>query len=292
MAKKVHGTEPDKRGHGGEKFGCVWKHPVTGGPCDYRRNGYDESKSSRTDLYNRNHKANAISKGYLGPDGSVNVPKVDALVGARATEVGGKPKAWKTKWNARLAGPFGLLENDERAWHINHTYAELRIQDPWWPPFSDSPTPKTNFLPLPHGGNHYFFPYKHNYHHIIEKGSFHELVLNADHKDPVTPTRRKQIVIGADPMLHWNINNKKNLILLPNEIPHADTVGLPSHCPWSTRSHPKYKSMLKSKLEQVRKKIDKAVTTGAHPEIQKAEEILSNTEKQLFEEVKKIKGPL
>jgi len=292
VAKSVHGTEPDARGHGGEKYGCVWKHPVKGGPCDYRKNGYDESEASRTDLYNKDHKAIAIAKGYLAADGSVNVPNVSALVGARASAVGGKPAAWKTKWNKRLAGPFGLLKKDAKAWHIKHTYTEASIQNPWWPLFSATPAPKTNFLPMPHGGNHYFFPYKHNYHHIIERGSFHELVLNADHKDPVTPAKRKKIVIGADPMLRWNINNKANLILLPNEVAHADTVGLPSHCPWSTRSHPKYKAMLKKKLEEVREKIDKAVKTGAHPEITKAERALTQVEKDLLEEVKKIKGPL
>lgn len=291
MAKPVHGSEPDKRGHGGDKYGCVWKHPVKGGPCDYRKNGYEESKASRTGLYNKDHKAIAIAKGYLSPNGDVNVPKVEGLVATRAADKG-KSKAWETKWNKRLAGPFGLLNKDADAWHIDHTYTPGKVDSPWWPPFTDKPAAKTNFLPNPHGGNHYFFPYKHNYHHIIEKGSFHELVLNAEYQDPVTPAKRKHIVIGADPMLHWNINRKQNIILLPNEEPHADTVGLPSHCPWSTRSHPRYKSMLKSKLDDVRKKIDKAVKTGAHPEIEKAQDALTQAETDLLEEVKKVKGPL
>jgi len=296
MADDVHGDfDPNERWHG-KGYGCIWKHEIKKGleECDYRKNGYDISKDDRTSVYNGDHFNAAKKLKYIDANGTPSDQAASDLADARMQEFpAGKDAAWKAKWLENLKNPFGLLAVDKNAWHIDHIFdnGSTKVM-PWWGSNRKLTTPKSNFLPQPHKGWHYMFPYKHTYHHLIEKDSFLTYVINAPvPSSAVTQFRRKKIVITKK-YLHWNINNKNNVILLPNEVPHAEVVELPCHCPWDTCSHPKYSSILKTKLEKVKKKIDAAVEDGDHPKIKDAEKILTNTQDELYTEVKDIKGPL
>lgn len=304
MAEEVHGTfDPNQRWHG-KGYGCVWRHASHSydwstnnykliedrKECDYRKNGFDISKNPRSKYYNGPHKEKAEKQGYFDRS-RIREAVNERSKKRRRSKSKKRERRWKQAWQRRLAGPIGLLEQDPKAWHIGHTFTGKLT--PW---FGIDRTPNQtaqaeNFLPKPHGGWHFFFPYKHNYHHLIARGDFTNIVLNG--KIPagssITPFLRLQIVL-CKKYLHWNFNNKDNIILLPNEEIHAEIVGLPAHCPWDTTSHPDYTDMIKNKLNEVRKAIDKAVSTEDHKKaIQVSKKKIEETQKELFDDVRKLK---
>jgi hypothetical protein len=304
MTEDIHGEfDPNQKWHG-EGYGCVWKHachkwnPVTKQletkselkECDYRKNGFDVSGSERSGLYNKEHRNKAQRLNYFSKKTIGRIIDSRWKKSSSSTQGKHQEKTWKNKWKDRLMGPIGLLAQDREAWHINHKFKGKLI--PWWGKDRRLRSAKAeNFKPFTSGGWHYFFPYKHNYHHLIARGAFSNIVLNG--KIPsgskITPYQRLQIVL-CKKYLHWNINNRDNIILLPNEEIHARIVGLPAHCPWEIPHHHDYTDMIESKLIEVRKAIDKAIRTKDHKkEINAAKKILEETQEELLDEVKKLK---
>ncbi len=273
--------------HKGNEYGCYFKHANTTKykNCDYRLNGFDVSKD-RSGMYNRDHRQAAVKRGYLTPE--YETSEVKGQVDARASAKK-KDSAWKDKFRGRIYGSFQLLAMDKNAWHIKHKITSMVT--PWWGKATNrtpQKPPAENFLPKTSGGWHYYFPYKHNHHHMISAGSFKDYVIYAPTSGEVTPFKRAIIVLKSN----WNINRKSNMVLLPNEEAVADTAQLPAHCPWDTASHPDYSKALKSDLKEVMKSIDKAANTKGHDELEDVTISLKETEDMLLDKLKSMRGPL
>jgi hypothetical protein len=305
MASSKHATMAlEDRWHG-KGSGCVHRHLTyyynfrsgkfvhkkNEVECDYRKNGFEKSKSDRSGDYNsKDHVAIARQKGYLEGRGAIQAAVEQRNAARKRPGSAKKQKRWKAAWQGRLAGPLALLRQDSKAWHINHTYAG-RVT-PWWgkPAERKETTVSTeNFKPKPHGGWHYFFPYKHNYHHIIPIGAFRQIVIFGEVSDEAVTVRGRLDIVLCKKYLHWNINNPDNVVLLPSEEMHAEIVGLPAHCPWFTRSHPSWTDTIERSLIKVREALDGAVTNKDHEtKIKAAEEKLKKTQTKLLRQLKKM----
>jgi hypothetical protein len=271
--------------HKGDAYGCYFKHDGAGfskyPKCDYPLNGFEEAKQ-HTGMYNRDHRNAAGRKGYF----SDKVPQLQAQVSALGA-ARGKDSGWEQRTMDRVYQPIRLLLADPQAWHIKHHLTQSVT--PWWPKGGAARVPPAeNFLPRPHGGWHYYFPYKHNHHHMISAGSFREFVLDAPVSGKATRFTRRIVILKAD----WNINRKQNLVMLPNEEAVAEICALPAHCPWDAVSHPDYSSALKSDLAQVRDAIDKAADKDKHEELEDVTIVLEETEKMLRNKIARMRGPL
>jgi hypothetical protein len=251
--------------HKTDKTGCIFKHPTTKDHvCDYAKNGFDNLDAGRYgNTYNNGFQDRAKRLGYI-EGGAVNTSKTQGHVDGKAGQYSGdkaKSQAWKDKWKERLDNPLALLAKEEKAWDKGYKYPH--IVKPWWRGGGGvKKPPEVNYKPKRYGGWHYYYPLKHNWHHLIPKGELSNAVINgkppAGGEDKCTPLRRAQVIISED-MIGWNINNKDNIILLPCEEPHALIMALPSHCPWSLPNHSQYINLIKSELDDVRGKIDKAI---------------------------------
>lgn len=283
--------------HQDGETGCIYKH---GTPlnhvCDYAKNGYDDvanKKYNGKSIYNLSYQQRAKLLGYI-EGSSVNDQKIQQNIDAKAGQYTGdktKSPEWKKKWKGRLSRPFELLAKDAQAWDIEYKYKS--IVKPWWGGKAKTP-PDINYKPKRYGGWDYRYPLKHNWHHMIAKGEFYDVVIfgpkpENDSEDKCTPLRRAQVVIHKN-MIGWNINNKKNIILLPNEEPHALVMKLPSHCPWSLPNHNNYINTIKKDLERIRKKIDDAIMKGTPDkdhikDVKIAKDTITDAEENIFEKL-------
>lgn len=233
-------------------------------------------------MYNRDHRAAAARKGYFGDTEA----DVRAEVDQRAADRG-KDAAWKARTMTRIYRPIDLLRSEPRAWHVG--FRITHVVKPWWPKAGPAQVPPAeNFLPRPHGGWHFYFPYRHNHHHLISAGAFREYVLDAPAEGQATPFTRRIVILKSG----WNINRRENIILLPTEEAVADIAALPAHCPWETRSHPNYSESVKDDLTKVRKAIDKASDVGAHEALEDVELALAKLEAELRKKIARARGPL
>ena len=75
MGKKKHVSwDFFKDYHQGDDPGCIWIHPAEWkAPCHYAMNGYLESKG-RTDMYNKDHRGEAVRLGYVSGWSQSNEP--------------------------------------------------------------------------------------------------------------------------------------------------------------------------------------------------------------------------
>jgi len=298
MAKQEpHAGFQDVSWHEDDETGCIYKHRTQlYHICDYAKNGYDDVENKKfyiRPIYNIGYQARAKFFKYIEGN-AVNEQKIQQNIDAKASQYSGeksKSPEWKKKWKGRLAKPFELLAKDEQAWDIGHKYSK-DIVKPWWGGKAKYP-PDVNYKPKRYGGWDYRYPVKHNWHHMIPKGEFSNLVINGKKpNDKCTPLRRAQVVIHKS-MIGWNINNKKNIILLPNEEPHAIVMQLPSHCPWSLPNHNNYINTIKEELDEVREKIDKAITDGTPDgshikDVTIAKDTITKAEKKIFKKLIKM----
>ncbi|WP_419656860.1 uncharacterized protein Dvar_59850 [Desulfosarcina variabilis str. Montpellier] len=288
--------------HKDKENGCIYKHRTKkDDPCDYAKNGFDDVENKKfyaRSIYNLDYQARAKFFGYI--EGNVvNEQKIQQQhIDVKASQYSGekaKPPEWKKKWKKRLAQPFEQLAKHEKAWDIKFSYP-YKVK-PWWGLWVIARAkipPAENYKPKRYGGWHYFYPVKHNWHHIIPAGEFSNLVISGEKSDDrCTPERRAMVVIHKD-MIGWNINNKKNVILLPCEEPHAFIMQLPSHCPYGLPNHNNYINTIKKELDEVRKTIDKAITDGTWEgghlkDVTIAKDTIAKAEKKLFKKLIKMK---
>jgi hypothetical protein len=91
-------------------------------------------------------------------------------------------------------------------------------------------------------------------------------------------------------MSRWNIHNRQNMLLLPQQEITAEIVGLPAHCPWGVPEHSGYQNSLKEKLRELRDKLDDAIgTQEQHPEPTEVKFDLDELSGILFKRVKEMK---
>ena len=206
---------------------CICSHgsKPTGSPCDYQKNGFDITKSSRSSMYN--DKRGAIDKKKAMRD-------VFTEVFLKAKN----PARQLSLWMNRFKGAAKRIENDPKAWNVG---------------YSCYPSKGENFFPRAHGGAGWWYPYMHNWHHIIPQSAPYEFIVGDDGDRGAW---RLHLLMLAN----YNINCKENIVLLPLERFVGRVLGLPVHCPYNSCDHPEYTAACESRLVQIRGILDKAIT--------------------------------
>lgn len=264
MGKKKHVSwDFFKDYHQGDKPGCIWRHSGGWGksPCHYAMNGYSVS-GSRLDMYNKDHRANARALGYV-VDASGDkrrrgdlklTSQISREVGAKsrmARKVSEAREAFRKLFEGRFGGSIKWLSLNEKGWHHGYTLPAEHVPRK----YLQGPQPTFKVKNGPAEGYGAWYPYHHNYHHLIPQGALQEYVCGNDDK-----TKRRVEILCAS---KWNINGPINIVLLPQELSVSKIVELPAHCPWGLKKHAAYSASMKDKLRRVKKQLDKAMKTGA-----------------------------
>lgn len=250
------------------KYGCVQRHPNTTGmkskPCDYRHNGYEISKDDRPQHYTNQGRDAGVYKNFRGVTQRVTKPSREKRVEREVATV------FRTKKNPSKAqkffqvmfqGPVDTLAKEPKAWDIDRStpYDELpkNLQG------ANRPSNPKNFVPRHHGGHICLVPYHHNHHHLIPNGAFRDYVILAEEGldgETVTVPRRTMAVL----LSKWNINERQNVVILPQQDFISEIVGLIAHCPYGLMSHTEYSQATSTELKRIRKLMDKALKNKTH----------------------------
>lgn len=291
MGKK-HDPRKIKELHEGKNPGCIWRHESGYGSyrskdCHYRKNGFAAS-DGRRDMYDKDHRAIADRLGYGKLDVQANTFTVvggagsqlekDLQAGKRSRK--SKPLAgFLKKFRGKFNRSIKWLEYDAKGWSLDHRETAH--------PVRGAPSVEPTFKPkdkdtYAHGA---WYPYHHEYHHLISIDALRKYVVTEKDVD-----RRTERLLATG----WNVNTGKNVAFLPTEVSVAAIVELPAHCPWDLPDHPQYSSSLADFLQQARSMLDDAARGG-----EDCEEALSDTSFELdsaadraLKAVKKVKGPL
>lgn len=276
-----------------EGYGCLWRHSIESNgwdehPCNYPLNGFYASADTGGDryaLYSRDFLSKARELGYAEDGGAMTERARNGVwdAGNRIVAEGvRKAEGFDIKKFVNLAKTAFYWLQREDGWKIN-----VRPQpEPNNPLKKDQP----NFYPRQdkeRGGHGAWYPYDHNYHHLIPIGAVEEYIVGK----PGTETDRSERVLKIVLMSRWNIHKRLNMMLLPQQEIVAEVVGLPAHCPWGIPSHAEYQASLKSKLKDIRAKIDDALSEGKeHPNLQEVHADFDSLSKTLFKKVKNMKA--
>jgi hypothetical protein len=261
MSKKDHAAWQCREDHGkGEEYGCIWRHASGWGntPCHYAMNGYRVT-ASRTELYNQDHRAKARQLGYATDDGAGKIRAEGGDVRAEAEGVAaarGKGKKFVNQFLGKFYGPMYWLQLHQEGWHYGHALSPEKV------PKGCATHGVQKTFAVKHGpveGYGAWYPYHHQYHHLVAAGAVKEFVVGDDDKAEV----RTGIICASK----WNINKEENIVLLPREEPVSRIVGLPAHCPWGDRSHPEFSKSLEALLKQVKESIDDAIAEAKCDEV-------------------------
>ena len=208
--------------------GCICRHEFKrGSPCDYRKNGFDITHS-RESMYNDKK------------------PKIDEKNKKKAMrdiykEVflsAGEPMVQLNKWMRRFKGAMKRLHDNSEAWNVGVScYSDMG----------------ENFLPKDHGGAGWWYPYMHNWHHLIPSGATYDYIVGEDGENGVW---RLICLMLAE----YNINCKENIILLPKERFVGRALGLPVHTPYNASGHRDYSGACEGRLTQIRNTLNEAIT--------------------------------
>jgi hypothetical protein len=261
MGKKKHvAWDFYKDYHQGDSPGCIWRHASGWGnsPCHYAMNGFAAS-ASRTDMYNKDHRSVARELGYvLDAEPGKGKNRGDLKLGERIRrEVAAKARSqgkgldFRQRFERRFGSSIKWLSLHPEGWHYGHGLEPRHIPKR----YGGRVQPTFKVKKKEEQGYGAWYPYHHNYHHLIPQGALHEYVIGND----ALSGRRVEIICASK----WNINARRNIVLLPQENSVSRIVGLPAHCPWGLKHHPAYSSSMKDKLKNARKRLDKAMDTGA-----------------------------
>ncbi|MCY1046162.1 AHH domain-containing protein [Corallococcus sp. bb12-1] len=274
-----------KGGHG-----CIWRHPIetrgwSENPCNYPLNGFHVSSDeggNRYALYSADFRSRAEALGYVkeGEYLSDVVQQNIQAAGARIIAEGlRKEEGFNLKKYVDLAKTAFYWLKREDGWKINVSCSDSAPK-----PHSERSFKRNqpHFLPRQdkeRGGHGAWYPYEHNYHHLIPIGAVEEWIVGRDDKS----ANVIQIVL----MSGWNIHKRLNVMLLPQQEVVAEVVGLPAHCPWGVPSHKDYQDSLADKLKQIRDKIIRAAKGGKeHPDPEKIQFEFDDISEILFEKIK------
>jgi HNH/ENDO VII superfamily nuclease len=124
--------------------------------------------------------------------------------------------------------------------------------------FKNQPTKKGKEWNLGVGGNfdHFIKPYWHNAHHIVPNGSLKASINKTGKTDSRLPGLIKQGLLRGE----YNLNDKVNMVILPQERIVAEALGLPRHLKGDEvgpdedeelYSHEDYSDRVELKLDEV-----------------------------------------
>lgn len=254
-----------------------------------------ESKG-RTDMYNKDHRGAAVRLGYVSGWSQSNEPvaptrriRQEMATKARSEQKKKKKTAcgmpfdidkFRKKFERKFGSSLKWLDLNAEGWHYGYLLPQSQV-------------PKSRAY---HGRQRTFYifdwkkkqegygawyPYHHQYHHMLPESALHKYLIGNDDK----VKRRVEIVCASK----WNINKGLNIVLLPQEIAVSKIVGLPAHCPWGARSHPTYSRSIQETLKKAKMQLDKAMKTK---DCEDAEEVafqLDNTCEKLLKKIKAMK---
>jgi hypothetical protein len=288
MGKKKHVSwDFFKDYHKGKSPGCIWRHSGGWGktPCHYAMNSFDVS-ASRTDMYNKDHRARAKALGYVIDAPADRRKRGDLrLTSLISREVGAKARsarklsearaAFRKLFEGRFGGSIKWLSLNEKGWHygyvlpLEHVPKRHRTRAP-------QPTFKVKDKELQGYGA--WYPYHHNHHHLIPQGALQEYVCGNDDK-----TQQRVEILCAS---KWNINGQRNVVLLPQELAVSKIVELPAHCPWGLKKHAAYSGSMKDKLSRAKRQLDKAIKTKKCEDAEEVAVELDSTSDSILEQIK------
>ncbi|MGC4120058.1 MAG: AHH domain-containing protein [Myxococcales bacterium] len=252
--------------------GCVWRHAAGWGesPCHYAVNGFNISGSKdRMGMYNDpHHRKKAEALGSRFGKESKRVELAGAAKARKVLDTKSKDRKFKKHVLAESSRRGLALRprppQGQAAQGIRHAAAHVRHQ---------------------RGEEaRAWYPYHHNYHHMIAAGAFATYVIGDDSDGK--RMKRIEIVIASG----WNINKPANLVLLPQEVLVAQVVGLPAHCPWGARSHPAYSQSLEAWLKKARRRLNKAAGTGDCRDAKKVAPELDAICTRLLAQLREMRG--
>ncbi|ATB44519.1 hypothetical protein [Corallococcus macrosporus] len=273
-------------------FGCLWRHTITdnGGwsahPCNHMSNCYKVSLNERSALYNKDHQAIARRMKLVQEDFGLSGKAKKRIWKRFPVSDNSKRKLTLSDFFDRARQSLYWLRRGPEGWHIGVKHLD---------PVPNQALKKGNrpqFQPRQNqtqGGHGAFYPYEHNYHHLIPVGAVEEWVIGKGGSG--SPARSDQVV-KLILISRWNIHNEKNMVLLPQQEFEALIVGLPAHCPWGVPAHAAYQTSLKDRLRELRGVIDRAVIEKQHPRDLKAAilEELNELSESLLEQVKQMRA--
>ncbi|WP_163991401.1 hypothetical protein [Pyxidicoccus caerfyrddinensis] len=273
-------------------FGCLWRHTLTDNagwsshPCNHMTNGYRVSLAERSALYNKDHSKIARRMKLIDEDFGLD-GKAQKRIWRRFPVSGNSErKLTLDDFIKKARKSLTWLRRGPEGWHLGVKHLAhvprqlLRVGN------------RPNFQPRQNkalGGYGAFYPYEHNYHHLIPIGAVENWVIgNGASGSP----SRSDLVVKLVLISRWNIHNEKNMMLLPQQEFESLIVGLPAHCPWGVPAHKAYQVSLKKRLRDLRKSLDAAILQKRHPKDLKAKILdnLNSLSVELLEQVKTMKA--
>lgn len=266
-------------------------------PCHYQNNGFEESKGARFNMYvppqdkvdevNRNRKK--IREDAAGEyRQEVNKAREEMarqqerrasgeklgrrdywsffVAQDRLKEVTTKARDFLLKHITGYGQPLHRLSLNKEAWNVGHAiggslvtreylggqgYVQAKTRGISQP---------VNFAPERHGQRlGAWYPYDHEYHHIIPKGALKYALLEQPKN---VPFERRVSTIWES---KWNMHNRQNIILLAENPIIAKIISLPAHCPWGARGHKIYSDMVESRLTEIAEEMEGDLSEEGEP---------------------------
>ncbi|ATB41512.1 hypothetical protein CYFUS_006978 [Cystobacter fuscus] len=290
MGKKKHVSWDFKaQYHQDDTTGCIWRHSGGYGTtaCHYAMNGYKVS-GSRLDMYNKDHRKNALALGYvLDVSGDKRrrgdlklTSKISQEVKAKsrtARKTSEAREAFRKLFERRFGGSIKWLSLNEKGWHYDYTLPAEHVPKKYLG--RREPTFKVKNGPAEGYGA--WYPYHHNYHHLIPQGALQEYVCGNDDK-----TKRRVELLCAS---KWNINGPNNIVLLPQETSVSKIVELPAHCPWGLKKHAAYSKSMRDWLTDAKQKLTKAMRTKACEDTEDVAVDLDSVSEKILKQIKTMK---
>ncbi|MBL0698206.1 hypothetical protein [Comamonas sp. JC664] len=249
-------------------------------------NGYKVSLRERSALYNKDHQAIARRMKLIRDDFGLSNKAQKRIWKRFPVRDDSKRKRTLSEFFDSARQSLYWLRRGPEGWHLGATHLA---------PVPSQSLKKGNrpqFQPRQNatqGGYGAFYPYEHNYHHLIPIGAVEEWVIGKGESG--SPARSDQVV-KLILISRWNIHNEKNMVLLPQQEFEALIVGLPAHCPWGVPAHSAYQTALQSRLRTLRSQIDRAIRQKKHPKDLKADILdeLNTLSKALLAQVKSMRA--
>lgn len=212
-----------------DRGACICRHgsKPTGSPCDYQKNGFDITNSRKSMYNDKKHRIDEKNKKKAMRD-------IYKEVFLKA----GEPMRQLKKWMGKFKEAMKRLHNDPKAWNVG---------------YSCYPSMGKNFMPSAHGGAGWWYPYMHNWHHMIPSGATYDYIVGDDGERGVW---RLHLLM----LTGYNINCKENTVLLPKERFVGRALGLPVHCPYNSPNHPDYSQACDARLTKIGDMLNKAIT--------------------------------
>ncbi|MFY2557354.1 AHH domain-containing protein [Corallococcus terminator] len=104
-----------------------------------------------------------------------------------------------------------------------------------------------------------WYPYDHEYHHIIPRGSLTSALLRGAKSVPFE--RRLSTLTESK----WNMHNPDNVVLLSENTVIANIINLPAHCPWGASGHKLYSDMIESRLMKIAEQMEADLQEAGEP---------------------------